>query len=100
MARWKGFYYYGARYYAAWIGRFISVDPLVEKTMEAYIYVSNNPLRYTYPTGMSKDDWMRKKTGDTWVWREDITFKKEAAAEGLQYGGKNRQEVSCIYLTC
>jgi len=26
----SGLYYYGDRYYAAWLGRFVSVDPLKE----------------------------------------------------------------------
>ena len=57
-------YYYGARYgvYAERsrsnprISIFVSVDPLAEKTMEPYLYAGNNPMRYTDPTGMSKDD--------------------------------------------
>ncbi|MBN2776125.1 MAG: RHS repeat protein [Bacteroidales bacterium] len=41
-----GLYYYGARYYAAWICRFVSVDPLNEKYPElsAYQYASNRPV--------------------------------------------------------
>ncbi len=41
-----GFYYYGARYYAAWIGRFISIDPLAEKfpQLTPYNYAGNKPV--------------------------------------------------------
>jgi len=41
-----GLYYYGARYYAAWLCRFVSVDPLNEKYPElsAYQYASNRPI--------------------------------------------------------
>jgi RHS repeat-associated protein len=41
-----GLYYYGARYYASWLCRFISVDPLNEKYPElsAYQYASNRPI--------------------------------------------------------
>src|SRR5690554_4790473 len=49
-------YYYGARYYDPRISIFISVDPLAEQTMEPYLYAGNNPIRYTDPTGMAKDD--------------------------------------------
>ena len=46
-----GFYYYGARYYDADVGRFISVDPI--PSMNKYIYTLNNPLKYTDPSGMA-----------------------------------------------
>lgn len=49
-------YYYGARYYDASIGRFISPDTLVQdytnpQTLNRYSYCLNNPLRYVDPTG-------------------------------------------------
>src|SRR5690554_4508525 len=49
-------YYYGARYYDLRISIFVSVDPLAEKTMEPYLYTGNNPIMFTDPTGMAKDD--------------------------------------------
>ena len=41
-----GLYYYGARYYAAWLCRFVSVDPLQFKYPEltSYQYASNRPI--------------------------------------------------------
>ncbi len=43
-----GLYYYGARYYAAWLGRFVSVDPLAEKfpQLTPYNYAGNKPVTY------------------------------------------------------
>src|SRR5699024_6975654 len=40
------------------IGRWMNVDLLAEETpsWSPYVYVHNNPLRYTDPTGMSADD--------------------------------------------
>jgi len=49
-------YYYGARYYEPRISIFVSVDPLAEQTFEPYSYTGNNPIMFTNPTGMSKDD--------------------------------------------
>ena len=42
----SGLYYYGARYYAAWACRFISVDPLAGKyaQLTLYNYADNNPI--------------------------------------------------------
>jgi len=51
-----GNYYYGARYYDPKMSNFISVDPLAEKTMSAYGYCYNNPVKLTDPTGMSAVD--------------------------------------------
>ncbi|MDP3558388.1 MAG: RHS repeat-associated core domain-containing protein [Bacteroidota bacterium] len=42
----SGLYYYGARYYAAWTCRFISVDPLAGKYVfqSAYVHADNDPI--------------------------------------------------------
>ena len=49
-------YFYEARYYDAWLGRFISADTIVPdpsdpQSFNRYTYTLNNPLRYTDPTG-------------------------------------------------
>ena len=53
-----GLYYYGARYYAPWIARFISTDPMkAERTwLTPYNYVQNNPINRTDPTGALDGD--------------------------------------------
>ena len=48
--------YYGARYFNAAIGRFISADTMVPDPMNTqdygrYTYVRNNPVKYTDPSG-------------------------------------------------
>jgi RHS repeat-associated protein len=52
-----GLYYYGARYYAAWLCRFISVDPLFEKypNISSYAYCANNPVKLVDTDGMEFD---------------------------------------------
>jgi len=49
-------YYYGARFYNPEIGRFISADSVAgdvgsSQTLNRYVYVSNNPLKYVDPSG-------------------------------------------------
>jgi RHS repeat-associated protein len=51
--------YFGARYYASSMGRFLSPDPLLSsghpsnpQSWNRYAYVFNNPLRNTDPTGL------------------------------------------------
>jgi len=53
-----GLYYYGARYYAAWLCRFVSTDPLKEKYLEwsPYVYCADNPVRFVDPDGMATMD--------------------------------------------
>jgi RHS repeat-associated protein len=51
-----GLYYYGARYYDAGMGRFISPDTIIPdpanpQSFNRYSYCLNNPLKYTDPSG-------------------------------------------------
>ncbi|HCT84472.1 MAG TPA: hypothetical protein DF296_04645, partial [Candidatus Margulisbacteria bacterium] len=51
-----GLYYYGARYYAAWIARFVSVDPLQLKYPHytPYQYAGNKPVSYIDLDGLEE----------------------------------------------
>ncbi|BAV06841.1 RHS repeat-associated core domain-containing protein [Filimonas lacunae] len=47
-----GFYYYGARYYAAWLARWTSSDPAgFVDGFNLYRYCINNPVNYQDPNG-------------------------------------------------
>jgi RHS repeat-associated protein len=49
----SGLYYYGARYYASWLGRWISADPggITEEDSNSYQFVKSNPITYRDPDG-------------------------------------------------
>lgn len=55
----SGFYYYGARYYMSWLGRWLKPDKLtyekshdiLEKDFYLYVYCLNNPIKYFDPDG-------------------------------------------------
>lgn len=48
----SGLYYYGARYYAPGIARWISCDPIgLADGVNLYLYVHSNPVNYIDPTG-------------------------------------------------
>ena len=52
-------YHYQARWFSPVLGRFLSPDPLVPnpanpQNLNRYSYVSNNPLKYTDPSGYCK----------------------------------------------
>jgi RHS repeat-associated protein len=47
-----GLCYYGARYLAPWLARWISPDSAgAVDGLNLYVYVGNNPLKYRDPTG-------------------------------------------------
>jgi RHS repeat-associated protein len=48
----SGFYYYGSRYYAPWIGRWISPDPGgLANGPNLYNFSGNNPITFRDPSG-------------------------------------------------
>ena len=51
----SGFHYFGVRYYASWLGRWTSADPVVQGT-NLYGYVSSNPVRLIDPDGREEED--------------------------------------------
>ena len=54
----SGLYYYGARYYAAWLGRFVSVDPRKDEypMWSSYVYAGNMPVTLTDVNGEGPGD--------------------------------------------
>jgi len=51
-----GFYYFGARYYAPWLGRWTSTDPAgFVDGLNLYVYASNNPINYRDLFGMQAE---------------------------------------------
>lgn len=58
-----GFYYYGSRYYAPWLGRWTSPDRagFVDGT-NLYWYVRNNPVRFVDPNGQEtkQQKWLKE----------------------------------------
>jgi RHS repeat-associated protein len=52
-----GFAYHGARYYASWLGRWVSCDPLNPPDAGSlYVYGLRNPLRFVDPDGKADKD--------------------------------------------
>jgi RHS repeat-associated protein len=47
----NGFYYHGARYYAPWLGRWISPDLETANGWNLYVYVGNRPITLVDPDG-------------------------------------------------
>jgi insecticidal toxin complex protein TccC len=53
----SGLYYYGARYYAPWLQRWVSADPAGDVDgLNLYAMVANNPLRYIDQLGAQLEE--------------------------------------------
>lgn len=63
-------YDFSARCYEPDLGRFMTVDPMCEKTysLSPYSYCTNNPINLIDPTGMSYD-WFQSESGAV-VWED------------------------------
>jgi len=54
-----GLYYYGARYYAPWLYRWICADPAGNVDgLNRYAFVGNNPLRFVDPNGANREEFV------------------------------------------
>ena len=51
----SGLYYHGARYYAPWLGRWMSCDPLSRDGLNRYSYVQDSPTTQLDSTGMYEE---------------------------------------------
>ncbi len=70
-----GLYYYGHRYFAPWIGRWLSPDPIgPEDGLNLYQFVQNNPVNLVDPNGL----YQTRRFGDDGddylhtIYREDL----------------------------
>jgi RHS repeat-associated protein len=100
-----GLYYHGARYYAAWLGRWTAVDPLgIGGPSSVYAYVDGNPLVFVDPDGMKAEELpipdnavteyedpdypdlpsgYHDDAGNQWAWDDDqLSFVQTAWGEG------------------
>jgi RHS repeat-associated protein len=63
----SGLYYFGARYYAAWLGRWISSDPAgFVDGWNLFSYVKNNPVNLRDNLGLQSNK-SEKKYGTIWT---------------------------------
>ncbi|RPH30727.1 MAG: sugar-binding protein [Bacteroidales bacterium] len=90
-----GLYYYGARYYASWLGRWLKPDPAgTVDGMNLYAFVGGNPITFNDQNGMSKD---KKVTPQK---RELLTNAHDAiqdARQNVPYAGNVWDDVNSTH---
>ncbi|WP_248739219.1 RHS repeat domain-containing protein [Pseudomonas sp. MWU12-2029] len=60
-----GLYYYGARYYAPWLCRWVSADPVEDADgLNRYVFVGNNPMTYVDTNGQTRTPAELKRQAD------------------------------------
>lgn len=88
-----GLYYYAARHYAPWLGRWSSCDPagLVDG-LTLYSYVRNNSLRLSDPLGLAGEDPNTPKGGHSKGARPSTEQKHQDADSRRKREQEKRQE--------
>jgi RHS repeat-associated protein len=91
----NGLDYMHARYYNPAVGRFLSVDPVTEmkvammgpQAWNRYVYVRNNPKRWTDPTGkvIQYDEEFRKRVQNDPVFRRAFEAWKQTKSGAAQW---------------
>jgi RHS repeat-associated protein len=98
--------YMHARYYSPTVGRFLSVDPVLDTKVamtnpqgwNRYAYVRNNPMRWTDPTGkvIGYDDEFRKRVKNDAVFRQAFEAWKKTKSGGEQWT-KMSKDTNTVY---
>lgn len=80
----SGLYYYGARYYAPWLQRWVSADPAGDVDgLNLYGFVANNPMTFTDDQGLivetpAQRDARKAQTAAYWEqWKKRNRLNKE-----------------------
>jgi insecticidal toxin complex protein TccC len=82
----SGLYYYGARYYAPWLQRWVSADPAGDVDgLNLFVMVANNPIRFVDADGQGLGDFIDNFVETPAQYRER---KTQSAAERQLYVAK------------
>src|SRR5262249_15322729 len=82
-----GLYYFGARYYATWLGRWTSTDPLgFVKGFNLFRYCANNPVIFADPTGTQEISYRNRDVNLTGV-TDPAEAGRRLRSQGFDFTG-------------
>ncbi|KAE9639210.1 RHS repeat domain-containing protein [Pseudomonas sp. PB106] len=86
----SGLYYYGSRYYAPWLKRWVSADSSHEDGLNLYGFVKNNPMRYVDPDGQAGLDFSSLLN----LFRTTANVASQAHDIATEFDGEDEANVS------
>lgn len=78
-----GLLYLRARYYDPTTAQFVTIDPLVDRTLTAYGYTGGNPLQYVDPLGLEWWEWLIDSNDESLVLNALQSFGSGALDAGI-----------------
>ncbi|KAL7931743.1 hypothetical protein V8C35DRAFT_329398 [Trichoderma chlorosporum] len=103
-----GLYHVGHRYYAPWLGRWISPDPIgTADGLNRYAYVGNNPIMFVDPEGtehtdkneQEKNDLEKLRRGNDWGSNLKYELGKIVLAAAFAYSVKRALPGQKLFVT-
>ncbi|MEQ4720640.1 SpvB/TcaC N-terminal domain-containing protein [Nonomuraea sp. B19D2] len=87
-----GLAYHGARYYAPWLGRWISTDPSgLADGPNLYVYAHDNPVRIVDPGGHTGEEWEQLNLA------RQFTQEVRATRTGRGFGEELRKDIQAMW---
>lgn len=89
----SGLYYYGTRYYAPWLQRWVSSDPAGDVDgLNRYAFVGNNPLNYVDDQGAQKTPYqLKNRIVSGFQFLSDVQNEMETLTKQLYDLGRPRR---------
>lgn len=91
-----GLYYYGARYYAPWMGRWLNPDPAgTVDGLNVFQFVRNNPIKLFDRQGLAEDNFDQLNFGQAPAYYQTV----RATAAGRGINSKDRGNLRSAWIT-
>jgi RHS repeat-associated protein len=74
----SGLYYHGARYYAPWVGRWLSTDPIgIKDGLNLYQYTQSNPVMLIDSNGTQSEEQLAEDAFEGYLKEQKLNYKRQ-----------------------